>query len=293
MSTQHRSSHLFAYLVDSCHQILSTTNLDALLRDVIDNVLQFVGAERGHIILLADNNSFNFRVSRHRDGRDIKQPPREISFTILREVLTSGQSMRLSNVLTNSRFLHAESAQKLKLCSVLCIPLKTPSQIIGALYLENRAVSGVFSEGDKNALILFANQAAIAIENAYLNEALQQTNKHLQTVDRHRTQLFQLMSHELRSPITVFLLYLDLLKIQTTAKSQEQLNLAAKRIKDLVDNFLLALKIVTGSLELEIGRTTIETIVQQAVIKFASPSMEERNITLHVNGLDTLPFDLS
>ena len=48
------------------------------------------------------------------------------------------------------------------------MPLKVKAELIGVIYADNRIRSGIFKEADKELLTVFANQAAIAIENARL-----------------------------------------------------------------------------------------------------------------------------
>jgi transcriptional regulator with GAF, ATPase, and Fis domain len=78
------------------------------------------------------------------------------------------------------------SVHKLMLKSVACLPIRGRSEPIGVLYLEHRMRRGRFDEADVDHLFAFADQAAIAIENARLiaeietkREALEQANAEL------------------------------------------------------------------------------------------------------------------
>ena len=59
--------------------------------------------------------------------------------------------------------------------SILCVPLKAKTELIGVIYADNRIRSGIFKEADKELLTVFANQAAIAIENARLFASVRRT----------------------------------------------------------------------------------------------------------------------
>ncbi|MCB8927881.1 MAG: GAF domain-containing protein [Ardenticatenaceae bacterium] len=50
----------------------------------------------------------------------------------------------------------------------MCAPLRVRGQTLGAVYVDNRLFSGVFEKDDLGLLVTFANQAAIAIDNARL-----------------------------------------------------------------------------------------------------------------------------
>ena len=61
----------------------------------------------------------------------------------------------------------------LELRSAMCVPLIGRRGVQGAIYIDNRIAAGRFSQADLELLSLFANQAAIAIENSRLYQATQ------------------------------------------------------------------------------------------------------------------------
>jgi class 3 adenylate cyclase len=56
----------------------------------------------------------------------------------------------------------------LRLRSIICVPLAIKARTIGVVYLDSRVAPGLFSPADPDLLTAFANQAALAIENARL-----------------------------------------------------------------------------------------------------------------------------
>src|SRR5690606_30206895 len=54
-------------------------------------------------------------------------------------------------------------------------PLNVKSELIGVIYTDNRIRTGIFSEADRDLLLAFADQAAVAIENARLFSSLKRT----------------------------------------------------------------------------------------------------------------------
>jgi HD-GYP domain-containing protein (c-di-GMP phosphodiesterase class II) len=63
----------------------------------------------------------------------------------------------------------------------LCVPLKLKNQVIGVIYVDNRVYTGLFQASDLDMLTAFADQAAVAIDNARLFEDLQQANEELKS----------------------------------------------------------------------------------------------------------------
>jgi len=65
------------------------------------------------------------------------------------------------------------SVAAFRLLSILCAPLKIKDNLIGVIYVDNRARTGLFGNNDLELLSAFANQAAVAIDNASLFDDLQ------------------------------------------------------------------------------------------------------------------------
>ena len=61
--------------------------------------------------------------------------------------------------------------------SILCVPLMRYSTLVGVLYLENNLAAKVFSTAKAAVLEVIASQAAFALENARLYEALVEQNQ--------------------------------------------------------------------------------------------------------------------
>jgi len=150
-----------------------TRTLIPLLNYVMDEVIELVGAERGYIVLLGPDGALDFRIRRGEDGKALEQAEDQISRSILRQVIDSGQPLVVRNAMDDHRFGHAESVVILRLRSVMCVPLIARGETMGAICVENRSIRARFSDDDAPPLVLLANQAAVAIENAALNEELE------------------------------------------------------------------------------------------------------------------------
>lgn len=168
-----RGEALLSRLLAISRHLAEMRTLLPLLSFVIDEALSLVKAERGYIVLIKADNSFEICIKRHFEGdvQVIEADP--ISHTVLSKVIQSGKSIVIRKAIADPDFANALSVRKKKLRSIICMPLITKSRIIGAVYLENRAKSDRFSEDDIIPLEFFGNQAAVAIENANLNENLE------------------------------------------------------------------------------------------------------------------------
>ena len=65
------------------------------------------------------------------------------------------------------------------LLSILCVPLRVKGLVTGVIYADNRIHTGAFSERDLRVLTTFADQAAVALDNARLFEDEQRSREEL------------------------------------------------------------------------------------------------------------------
>jgi class 3 adenylate cyclase len=149
--------------------INSTLDLNVVLNDVIDTVIFLTGAERGYIILKnPQSGEFEFRVARSTQKRSLSPQEQLISHSVIETVSKTQQMVLITDAVGDSRFKDAESVVDLLLRSILCVPLLVKGRLTGMVYADNRVQIGLFSEREQALVSAFANQAAIAIENARL-----------------------------------------------------------------------------------------------------------------------------
>ncbi|MEQ8764960.1 MAG: sigma 54-interacting transcriptional regulator [Planctomycetota bacterium] len=158
--------------------INSELDLDKLLHLIMEAVIELTEAERGFLILMRDGQ-LEFEVARNFEREAVPHPEVEISRSIAEEVMRLGRALVAINAQDDERFRVFQSVASLGLRSVLCVPLRVKERVIGVVYIDNRLQKGVFREEDVLVLEAFADQAAIAIENARLIRELTQSNAEL------------------------------------------------------------------------------------------------------------------
>lgn len=144
-----------------------------LLTYIIDEAMSLAGAERGYVVLVNPDGSLAFRIARDQHGQPVVQAEDQISTSVLRKVVDSGEPLILRDAMEDMNFAAARSVMSLNLRSIICVPLISYGKAIGAIYLENRSVRGRFKEAALTPMVLFANQSAVAIENAVINDDLE------------------------------------------------------------------------------------------------------------------------
>ena len=155
--------------------INSSLDLDEVLRIVMDNIIKLTEAERGFLMLRDDTGQMSTRIARNWEQESLNQSEYAVSRTVMQKVIETGESILTTNAQEDPRFGGHESIIAFNLRSILCVPLKVKNEMIGVIYTDNRIRSGIFTESERDLLGAFANQAAIAIDNARLFESLRRT----------------------------------------------------------------------------------------------------------------------
>jgi len=167
-------SHLQA-LANIGQVVNSTLEVDEVLQIVMDTIVRLTEAERGFLMLRDERGEMSIRIARNWEMESINQNESSISRSLVQRVIDGGEAVLTTNAREDPRFGGQESIIAFNLRSILCVPLMVKTELIGVIYTDNRIRTGIFSESERDLLIAFANQAAVAIENARLFSSLKRT----------------------------------------------------------------------------------------------------------------------
>ena len=151
-----------------------------LLDEIMNTAFKMLNAERGFIALV-DESTGKLTCELVRDVTADKEPEKlEVSRTIVHKVLSDRVSIMTVNAQKDSEFKKIKSVQDYNIRSALCAPLLSHGEVLGVVYLDNRAASGSFSQDDLMFLVSMCHQAGIALGNAYLHRNIAQENVRLE-----------------------------------------------------------------------------------------------------------------
>ena len=160
--------------------INSALGLKRVLEEVMDSIIALMNAERGFLMLKDNQGGLSVQIARGIAQADLAKDSFAISNSIVKRVVDSGEAILTTNAQEDPRFDQQASVAAYHLLSILCAPLKVKDVLIGVIYVDNRAQSGIFHKDDLEIISSFSNQAAVAIENARLFDGLQASNEELQ-----------------------------------------------------------------------------------------------------------------
>jgi Nif-specific regulatory protein len=182
----------------------SVSDLDHLLQLAIERVLTLLDVDAASVILLDEERhelyfkvADDSRVGRECSLREVRFPAdRGIAGAVLRE----GVSVVVPDVDQDPRHYRGVDLQTgTKTQSLICVPLRTKERIIGVLEAINQRQASFIAE-DVRLLEAFANQLALALDNAHLiqelqaaRERLSEENRYLREAVKHTVQFSTLI----------------------------------------------------------------------------------------------------
>lgn len=175
--------------------INSSLDQTEVLNTVMDTIIQLTGAERSFLMLSDElSGELKVEVARNINRETIAESSFDISRSIVRTVSETGQPVVTTNAQADPRFAGQESIITHNLRSILCTPLCIRDHSIGVIYADNRVQSGIFVDADRDLLTAFANQAAVAIENARLFQQIRRQLADITEMKNLQDDVFESMA---------------------------------------------------------------------------------------------------
>lgn len=140
---------------------------DELLRSITDAARSLFAAAACSLALLEDDRELVFHVASGMGADEVVGLRVPISKGIAGWVATSGQPIAIEDVTRDPRFaVDVASDTGYQPRSILAMPLQTERGLVGVIEVLDRDTSARDGSHDMELLALFANQAALAIENS-------------------------------------------------------------------------------------------------------------------------------
>lgn len=151
---------------------------DILIDNIIDSSLKITGADAGSI-LLSEGDKIIFKTVKGTENSKLLGSSFPKSHGIVGWVIDNGSAVRIDDVKNDDRFdAEIDNITGHNTLSLLCVPLRLSSGVIGALELVNKK-NGVFTNDDEELISYFADQAAISIASTKFYEDKKNYETHL------------------------------------------------------------------------------------------------------------------
>ncbi len=154
-------------ILDVVKKINSERNLRRLVTMILETAIEFSNATRGSLAVFK-GDSFNAELSRTRTRGGISHPEIPSLATGLRRVQKSGKDLQVDDIAVDDGLRPPDITPGRDGLSILCLPLRVKSRLMGAVYLDNTDETAAFGAREREFAEILAEHAAIAIENALL-----------------------------------------------------------------------------------------------------------------------------
>ncbi len=162
----------FSALHRFAEKLMQNLALEPLLEAMLDELIALTRANKA-FLLLAVSGRPKVHVARNIDSEPLTKGDEAISDSIVSRVLDSGEPLIVADALSHEVFRSSKSVMRLKLSSVMCVPLKARGVTLGLIYLGNDNAINQFGRDLLDVVMVFASQAGLILDNALARRALE------------------------------------------------------------------------------------------------------------------------
>jgi signal transduction histidine kinase len=257
----------------------------SLLTDLLDRLFRFLNAGQGAVFI--NGTGFNLEVLATR-SRDSGGGPIQLSEGTL-EALFSRRQALLMDTPASLPGLEPSSGHDQTTRSVMVVPLESQGEVLGLYYFDAGGMRPPFAAHEIRFVISLSNLAAAKIIHQKISEELFRKSdlEHrilsLESTARAKGELLAFMSHEIRSPLTAILNYLDLALEQpisaTATRHLQKANQAGSTVLRILNDVLDYSKLEAGRLSLELVPFRLSEVLTTVVDMFL-PRAEAKGLKL-------------
>src|SRR5262245_41454762 len=259
-------------LGDVGRAVSSTLDLKVVLKTIVDRAVELSGTDAGSIFYYREQvGRFELGETTGLDEEVIERFHKLDIFTGqtgLGEAIVDRQPLQVPDITKRTSNVLRDAALEAGLRAALIVPLLGGEGPLGALVLQRRQ-PGEFPQAVISLMQSFADQSAIALENARLFEEIAQKSRELEIASQHKSQFVANMSHELRTPLAAILGYAELIQEgfyepqgPKSLDALTRIRSNGKHLLGLINTVLDIAKIESGQFTLNMTEYAIESVVE-------------------------------
>jgi signal transduction histidine kinase len=266
-------------IINDFGRVLSAElNLQKLVQALTDSATELAGAQFGSFfynVLDEGGGSYMLYTLSGVDRRHFERFPMPRATALFGPTFRGEGIIRLGDVTKDPRYGLNEPHRgmprgHLPVRSYLAIPVMSRSGVVlGGLFFGH-SEPDVFTENAERVITGLAAQAAIAIDNARLFDAMQKARASAEIANQLKDEFLATVSHELRTPLNAVLGWISLLRstnmdVSRRAKALETIERNAKLQQKIVEDILDVSRIIAGQLRIDREPLPFRPVVEAAV----------------------------
>ena len=158
LKTLHRVSEVLA----------GARDLQALADAALETILEVTAADRAALVLRREGTTTGEADVAAARLRNPEQGAFTLSRTLVADTIMKGVSTFARDASLDARFSSGQSVIGQGIRSVMCVPLRTTDEVLGALYVDSQSGPGRFSEEDLELLAAIGNHTGVALHRVRL-----------------------------------------------------------------------------------------------------------------------------
>lgn len=182
-------------------------------------------------------------------------------------------------------------------------PIMGNQTVIGVISVTGKSGSGFFSDEDREALLTIAGHVISALENQRLAASLSQQkkilerqNEKLKRLEKLKTDLFNMLIHDLKGPLSSVIANLDILSYTVSAEDKESVDIAmmgCDTLHEMVANLLDIARMEEDRFKLMYQKIIPEDLVKEALARLhGQAKLKEVTLEPHVPEETNIPHFL-
>jgi GAF domain-containing protein len=281
--------------------VSSTLDLKVVLKTIVERAVQLSGTNAGSIFYyrkelgtfeLGETTGLSEELVARLRKLDI--PAKE---TGPGEAIARRQPLQVPDLMQRPSEPLRDAILEAGFRASLLVPLLSADEPLGTLILRRRQ-PGEFSPAVVTLMQSFADQSAIALENARLFNEIAQKSHELEIASQHKSQFVANMSHELRTPLAAILGYAELIQEgfyepqgPKSLDALTRIRSNGKHLLGLINTVLDIAKIESGQFTLNMTEYAIESVVE--TVRAATESLaQNKKLTITASVDKSLPVGL-
>ncbi|VAX29776.1 HD-GYP domain [hydrothermal vent metagenome] len=197
----------FSILQEISSAIVITDDITAIANLMLDLAINYTNAEKGSLMLTNDRGELYILAARGIDIQLIKTYRIKLGEGIAGTVAKTLLPVLVEDIEKDARFKE-KKRDHYRTRSFISCPIVSKNKLHGVLNINDKRDGTPFTEDEFDLITIIANQAAIALENAFLMNQLrlkaaelEDINRKLIETDVAKTEFIANISHELRTPL--------------------------------------------------------------------------------------------
>jgi signal transduction histidine kinase len=279
--------------------VSSTLDVKTVLKTIVDRAVELSGTDGGSIFYIRDGR-FELGETVGLDENVVTEY-RKLDIaagqTGLGEAIAKREPLQIPDILDRPSNPLRDAAIAAGFRAALIVPLLSSDGPLGGLLLQRRT-PGEFPVTAVSLMQSFADQSAIALENARLFEEIAQKSRELEIASQHKSQFVAHMSHELRTPLAAILGYAELMQEgfyeplgQKSLDALTRIRSNGKHLLGLINTVLDIAKIESGQFTLNMAEYDIDSVVE--TVRSATESLaQNKKLALKTEVAKSLPVGL-